>query len=178
MTSKLVDRLSRLEGARRAANAIAEPMPAWLAGVYVKAIAIGLGGYPRPPQVAPSNRVDSLNDGFARALGFADEGDMDAELSADPTQWPDRMKATEAALAKRYLNQQTVDDLGGMMGMVKGVLDEWRKAKAAKPPGTPHHWPSDEPYPDPRALGVRAALAWFGATTPEHIREACGCRPA
>lgn len=174
MTSKLVDRLSRLEGSQRAANAIAEPMPAWLAGVYVKAIAIGLGGYPHPPQAAPSYRVDSLNDGFARALGFADESGMNAELRADPTQWPDRMKAAEVALAKRYLHQETVDDLGGMMGMMKGVLDEWRHAKAAKLPGTSHDWPAEEPRLDPRALGVRAALAWFGATTPEHVREACG----
>lgn len=174
MTSKLADRLSRLEGAQRAANAIVEPMPAWLVGVYVKAIAIGLGGYPRPPQVTPSYRADALNDGFARALGFADESDMDAELSADPGQWPDRMKAAEAALTKRYLQQETVDDLGDMMGMMKGVLDEWRHAKAAKLPGTLHHWPSEEPRLDPRALGVRAALAWFGATTPEHVREACG----
>ena len=174
MTPKLGDRLSRLEGSQRAANAIVEPMPAWLVGVYVKAIAIGLGGYPRPSQVGPSNRMDSLNDGFARALGFADESGMDAELRADPTQWPDRMKAAEVALAKRYLHQETVDDLGGMMGMMKGVLDEWSRAKATKLPDTPHHWPSEEPRLDPRALGVRAALAWFGATTPEHVREACG----
>ncbi|MCJ2012681.1 hypothetical protein [Methylobacterium sp. J-076] len=103
---------------------------------------------------------------------------MAAELSVDPSQWQDRMKATEAALAKRYLHQETVDDLGGIMGMMKGVLDEWRKAKAAKLPGTPHHWPSEEPQLDPRALGVRAALARFGATTPEHVEEACECRPA
>lgn len=178
MTLKLADRLFKLEGAQRAANAIAEPMPAWLVGVYVKAIAIGLGGYPRPPEATSSYRLDSLNDGFARALGFADESGMDAELSADPGQWPDRMKATEVALAKRYLQQETVDDLGGMMGMMKGVLDEWSHAKAAKLPGTPHHWPSEEPHLDPRTLGMRAALAWFGATTPERIREACECRPA
>ena len=178
MTSKLVDRLSKLEGSQRAANAIVEPMPAWLAGVYVKAIAIALGGYPRSLQWAPSGRLDSLNDGFARALGFADESDMDAELGADPSQWPDRMRATEVALTKRYLHQETVDDLGGMMGMMKGVLDEWSRAKAAKLPGTPYHWPSEEPRLNPTALGVRAALAWFGATTLEHIREACECRPA
>ncbi len=178
MTFRLGDRLERLERAQRPANAIAGPMPTWLVGVYVKALAIGLGGYPRPPQVVPSNRADTLNDGLARALGFADESDMDAELAADPSRWPDRMKATEVALAKRYLHQEAVDDLGGMMGMMKGVLDEWSHAKAAKLPSTPHYWPSEEPHLDPRALGVRAALAWFEATTPEQIMEACECRPA
>ena len=174
MTPKLVDRLSKLEGSQRAANATTEPMPAWLAGAHLKAIAIGLGGFPHASQGAPSYWADSLNDGLARGLGFADESDMDAKLEAEPTQWQDCMRATEVALARRYIQQETIPDLGCMMRMMQGALDEWRGAKAAKSPGVPHHWPSEEPRLDPRALGVRMALAFYGTTTPERIKEACG----
>lgn len=172
--SRLADRVKRLEATQRPSNAMVEPMPAWIAGHHLKAIAIGLGGFPRAPQVTPSYRPDTLNDGLARALGFADESDMDAQLNADPHQWSDRIKATEVALVKRYIHQETVPDLGCMMRVMYGVLDEWAHAKAAKPPGTPQHWPSEEPRLDPRSLGVRAALAFYGTTTPEHIEEACG----
>ncbi|XYD12619.1 hypothetical protein R1A27_34620 (plasmid) [Methylobacterium sp. NMS12] len=49
-----------------------------------------------------------------------------------------------------------------MFQMMVGALDEIMHAKAARLPGTPHHWPSEHPEFDGAAPSIRRALTFFG----------------
>ena len=176
MTPKLTDRLARLEATRAATDAAGVPMPPALAGAYLQAVAIGLGGYPRPPEPAPSYRQDSLSDGFARGLGYEDRATMEAGIEADPDEWRERLAAAEAALTARYASDPEGEGVGRdpALQIMVGVLDEIAGAKAEKPPGAQHHWPTVHPQLDRSAEGIRRALNLFGLVTDQQIAQACG----
>lgn len=162
MISKLAERLARLEAAQ-AATASA-PMPPELVEANLYAVAIALGGYPRAPEPAPSYRQDSISDGFARGLGYIDRDDMEARCLADPDDWQARLEAAQAALVKKYVQNPSARGIGRepMFQMMVGTLDEISHAKAARLPGTPHHWPSEHPKFDRAEASIRRALTFFG----------------
>lgn len=176
MTPKLMDRLARLEAVQVAAGERI-PTPPWLAGAYIEAIAIGLGGYPQAPKPAPLHLSDTLGDGFARGLGYAGEGDMEARLEADPDQWAERMRTAEASLIARYVTDPDGEGMGRSPAfqVMVGVLDEIAGAKASKALGEPDHWPSEHPQLDRAAKSIRRALAMFDIVSEEQVAEACGC---
>ncbi|MGU3594145.1 hypothetical protein ACLBYF_34135, partial [Methylobacterium brachiatum] len=88
MTSKMVDRLHRLE---RATARGPEDVPPGMIPVLMYAIATRLGGYPRPQDLEPSRSVEGVSDGLARGLGYADWAEMDEEARADADVWGVRM---------------------------------------------------------------------------------------
>ena len=176
MTPKLTERLARLEATRAAADDAQAPMPPALAGAYLQAVAIGLGGYPRPPEAAPSHRQDTLSDGFARGLGYDDGATMEARIEADPDEWRERMAGAEAALTARYAPDPNGEGFGRdpALQIMFGVLDEIAGAKAEKPSGVQHHWPTAHPQLDRSAEGIRRALGLFGVVADQQITQACG----
>ena len=162
MTPKLMDRLARLEGAQT--PPALTPMPPELVEANLYAVAIALGGYPRAPELAPSYRQDNVSDGFARGLGYRDRDDMEAHCLADPDDWQARIEGAHAALVEKYIHNPSARGIGKepMFQMMIGTLDEIARAKAARLPGTPHHWPSEHPKFDWAEASIRRALAFFG----------------
>lgn len=162
MIQKLAERLARLEAAHTAAAP--PPMPPKLVEANLYAVAIALGGYPRAPEPAPSYRQDSISDGFARGLGYTDRNDMEARCLTDPDDWQARIAGAQAALVEKYVQNPSARGIGQgpMFQMMVGTLDEISHAKAARLPGTPHHWPSDHPKFDHAETSIRRALTFFG----------------
>lgn len=162
MIAKLAERLARLEAAQ--ATAAPSPMPPELVEANLYAVAIALGGYPRAPEPAPSYRQDSISDGFARGLGYIDRDDMEARCLSDPDDWQARIEGAHAALVEKYVQNPSARGIGKgpMFQMMVGTLDEISHAKAARLPGTPHHWPSDYPKFDRAEASIRRALTFFG----------------
>ena len=162
MIQKLAERLARLEAAHTAAAPL--PMPPELVEANLYAVAIALGGYPRAPEPAPSYRQDSISDGLARGLGYIDRDDMEARCLADPDDWEARIAGAQAALVEKYVENPSARGIGQgpMFQMMVGTLDEISHAKAARLPGTPHHWPSDHPKLEHAEVSVRRALTFFG----------------
>lgn len=162
MISDLLKRLARLE-AGQAAEASA-PMPPELVEANLYAVAIALGGYPQPPEPAPSCRQDSISDGFARGLRYIDRDDMEARCLTDPDDWQNRIEAAHAALVEKYVHNPSARDMGQkpIFQMMVGILDEISHAKAARLPGTPHRWPSEHPKFDRAEASIHRALTFFG----------------
>ncbi|EIZ81887.1 hypothetical protein WYO_5475 [Methylobacterium sp. GXF4] len=162
MISDLMKRLARLEAGQAAEAAV--PMPPEMVEANLYAVAIALGGYPRPSEAAPSYRQDSISDGFARGLGYIDRDDMETCSLADPDDWRTRIEAAQAALVEKYVQNPSAQGIGRgpMFQMMVGALDEISHAKAARLPGTPHHWPSDHPKFDHAEASIRRALTFFG----------------
>ena len=162
MISKLAERLARLEAAQTAAAP--SPMPPELVEANLYAVAIALGGYPRAPEPTPSYRQDSISDGFARGLGYIDRDDMEARCLSDPDDWQARIEGARAALVEKYVQNPSARGIGRgpAFQMMVGALDEIMHAKAARLPGTPHHWPPEHPEFDGSAPSVRRALTFFG----------------
>lgn len=163
MMAKLAERLARLEAAQSSTVPIA--MPPELVEANLFAVAIALGGYPRAPEPAPSYRQDNISDGFARGLGYLDRPDMEAHCLADPDDWQERIEAARSALAEKYVHNPSARGIGRkpMFQMMVGVLDEISHAKAARLPGTAHHWPTEHPKFDRAEVSIRRALTFFGA---------------
>lgn len=170
MTSKLMDRLARLEGIQAVVSPT-RPMPPELARACLQAIAIGLGGYPRSAQPVPPYPQDTISDGFARGLGYGDRDDMEAGIEADPIEWDRRITAAEEALVARYMTGSEGKALGpeGAFQFFVRVLDEIGAARTS-------NRPPESPQFDRRAKSIRRALALFGTTSENQIAEACGCR--
>ena len=147
---KLTDRLDRLE--RMGPQGRQEGMPREIAGAWLRAIAIAVGGYPRPPLPAPSYARDTLGDGVARGLGYADRETMDAQAVADPDDWRQRIERSHAALRERYRADAYLELRTRAHHLMCSALDEWAGAKAGNP-----DWPENE---DDACLA--RALAFYG----------------
>jgi hypothetical protein len=162
MISDLMKRLARLEAGQAAEAPV--PLPPELVETNLYAVAIALGGYPRAPEPAPSYREDSISDGFARGLGYTDRNDMEARCLTDPDDWQARIETAHAALVEKYVQNPSAWWIGWepMFQMMVGALDEMSHAKAARLPGTPHHWSTDHPKFDRAETSIRRALTFFG----------------
>lgn len=173
MTPKLMDRLARLEGAQ-AAQGGSTAMPPEIAAACLQAIAIGLGGYPRPPERHSPCRRDSIGDGFARGLGYTDRDDMEARLEADPGEWDGRIKAAEEALAAKYAPEPAGQGVGRNTNLrfLVGVLGE---IDAVSTTEASRHWPSNQPHLDRAAAGIRRALNKLGIVPGGQTTEVSGC---
>lgn len=132
MTLRFTERLDRLERARTTHGPDA-PLPPEIAGAYLTAVAIALGGFPRQPEPGSSGHRDRVSDGFARGLGYLDRDDMEARAEIDPEDWHERTERAEAALCKRYGIDTLPDPVQGAYRLMCGVLDEWSHAKAGDP---------------------------------------------
>ena len=78
-------------------------MPPVLLGALLQAIAIRLGGYPRPS--ATYGAADTFGDAFARAVGYADRDALEAAVTDEPGQWSLRV----AAANERLLEDMDID---------------------------------------------------------------------
>lgn len=132
MTPKLMDRLVRLEGARDAQDGSGS-LPPDLVRVWLRAVAIALGGYPCALQPTSSGHPDSFSDGFARALGYADRDDMEAGCLADLEDWHARVERANAVLCERYGAEQCSGPAERGHILLTAALDEWAAAKSSSP---------------------------------------------
>lgn len=177
MTPKLVDRLSKLEGSQRAANANVGPYPPELAHVYLQSIAVCLGGFPQPAGPSPDYRPDDINDGFARGLGYADRDEMEAGFKTHPQVWTGRVEGAERTLAARFVRDPTAKGIGcgPEFQIFCGALDEISGRMSSNvAPGTPYLWPKEKPKFDHTAVTIRLALSQFGIVEDDLVMEACG----
>ncbi|MCJ2108543.1 hypothetical protein MKK70_24870 [Methylobacterium sp. E-041] len=136
MTPKLIERLNRLE-AGQAGRGGQGPASRKLTQVWLRAVAIALGGYPRPQSSASPHLEDSYSDGFARALGYADHDDMEAQAETSPDEWGQRIERADAALCQRYGAAACPDPHSCSSEMMIAALNEWAGAKAQNP-----DWPA------------------------------------
>lgn len=174
MTAKLAERLARLEAQQAKGNGKVHVGPD-LIGTFLEAVAIALGGYPRPPQVDPPYRIDNLSDGFARGLGYLDRNDMEAGLEADPDEWQHRLSSAERTLCEKYVTDPRADPDGWNSPSFQvwvGVMDEIGRAAAARLPGEAHYWPREYPRLDATAKSIRRAFAHYDIP-PEQCEAAC-----
>ncbi|ACA15358.1 hypothetical protein M446_0804 [Methylobacterium sp. 4-46] len=93
---RLFDRLARLEAVH--ADQTRDAAPPGMLGTLISACAIALGGYPLPSHPWPSRFMDSPSDGFARALGFADDEDLREQIEAHPNLWGKRFDLAITAM--------------------------------------------------------------------------------
>ena len=163
MTPKLMDRLARLEGAQAAQDDSGASSPE-LVRVWLRAIAIALGGYPRPRQPAPSYLEDSFSDGFARGLGYIDRNDMEARADANLADWQQRIERAHAALCERYEADGAPNSQERGFRVLVAALDEWGAAKSHNP-----NWPATD---DSDTLA--RALTFYGVQV--ETEEVAGCR--
>ncbi|MCJ2105685.1 hypothetical protein MKK70_09930 [Methylobacterium sp. E-041] len=160
MTPKLIERLNRLE-AGQAGRAGQGPVSCELTQVWLRAVAIALGGYPRPRASAPSHPEDSFSDGFARALGYADHDDMDAQAEANPKEWGQRIEGADAALCARYGADACPDPQSSGSKVMTAALNEWAEAKSQNP---------DWPQADDSGTLARALTAYGVPAEPAEAR--------
>ena len=162
MISDLMKRLARLEAGQASEAPVSMPPELVEANLY--AVAITLGGYPRAPELVPTYRQDSVSDGFARGLGYIDRNDMETRCLADPIDWQTRIEAAHEVLVEKYVQNPSARGIGRgpMFQMMVGALDEISHAKAARLPGTPHHWPTEHPKFDRAEASIFRALTFFG----------------
>ncbi|MCJ2105328.1 hypothetical protein MKK70_08010 [Methylobacterium sp. E-041] len=156
MTPKLIERLNRLEAgqAGRAGQGLASRE---LTQVWLRAVAIALGSYPRPRASGPLHLEDSYSDGFARALGYADHDDMEAQAEANPEEWSQRIERADAALCTRYGAGECLDPAERGHILSTAALDEWATAKSQNP-----DWPgADDSGTLARALTAYGVPAEF-----------------
>ncbi|MCJ2113244.1 hypothetical protein MKK64_18860 [Methylobacterium sp. E-025] len=151
MTPKLIERLNRLE-AGQAGRGGQGPVTRELTQVWLRAVAIALGSYPRPRASGPLHLEDSYSDGFARALGYADRDDMETQAGANPEDWGRRIERADAALRTRYGADACPDPLSPSSEMTIAALDEWAGAKAQNPA-----WPEVDD-----SVTLARALAAYG----------------
>ena len=154
MTPKLMDRLARLEGAHAVPGG-SGALPPELVQVWLRAIAVALGGYPHTRQPEPPYHEDSFGDGFARGLGYIDRGDMEARANATPDDWRQRIERASAALCERYEADGYPISQSRASHVMTAALNEWATAKAQNP-----DWPEAD---DSDTL--THALAFYGVPT-------------
>lgn len=163
MTPKLMDRLTRLESLQVDTGSVSSP-PREVIGAWLRAIAIALGGYPRPRNASTGYTSDTLGDGFARALGYADRQDMEACATADADDWLARLTRAEATLCEKYAADAAPGSDPDAFSLMCAALNEWAGAKASRP-----DWPKDEDDSD-----LARALAFYGV--PAEAQQAEGRR--
>lgn len=132
MIAKLAERLARLESVLIMRRAQEGP-PRELVRVWLRAVAIALGGYPRPRQSAPPYLEDTFSNGFARGLGYVDHEDMEARAEVDPEEWGRRIERAHAALCERYEADGCPDLSQRGFRVLCAALDEWSAAKSHNP---------------------------------------------
>lgn len=159
MTLKLVDRLSRLEGSQRAANAIVEPIPPMICENALRTISARFGGYPCGP-------ADTLADGLARALQYGGRNEADADASEDPTRIHVRVDALWPRVVEAFdPTQQSGSDRPGHDRAFRvwvGLLDYRGHYRTDdKPTADARHLPNGLPLFDYAAPSVRAAFGFF-----------------
>ncbi|TNC06523.1 hypothetical protein FF100_34300 [Methylobacterium terricola] len=129
MTTRLTDRLERLERSRMREGGSAS-VPREVMGAWLRAVAVALGGYPRPRDAGAPYSSDSLSDGFARGLGFADRTEMVSGMEADPEGFQDRMGRASEALCERYRAEGRPDQGDDAFRVLCFALDEVAAAQA------------------------------------------------
>lgn len=153
MISKLAERLARLEASFVSRSSQDGPSRE-LVRIWLRAVAIALGGYPRPRQSVPPYLEDTFSDGFARGLGYTDHDDMEAQAEANPEEWGRRIERAHGSLCQRYEADGFPDHSQRGFRVLCAALDEWGAAKSHNP-----NWPeSDDSDTLARALtfyGVR-----------------------
>lgn len=162
MTSKLMERLARLEGSHIAQNGAGGPSPE-LAWELLRAMAIRLGGFPRQPDGAQPHS-DTFSNGLARGLGYRDRDDMEARSTVAPGNWQQRIERAHVALCEQYEVDSYSTPRDRSFRLMVAALNEWSGAKVGNP-----DWPEHD---DSGSL-VRA-LAFYGVQA--EAGEASGCR--
>lgn len=162
MTSKLMERLARLECSQIAQNGAGSPSPE-LARVWLRAIAIRLGGFPRRSDGA-TPRGDTFSDGFARGLGYSNRDDMEVRSTVAPDDWQQRIERAHVALCEQYEADSPSSPRDRKFRLMVAALNEWSGAKAGNP-DWPEHDDSDS---------LARALALYGVQSKGG--ELSGCR--
>ncbi|WP_177303202.1 hypothetical protein [Methylobacterium sp. 174MFSha1.1] len=131
MTARLTDRLERLERSRLREGGSAS-VPREVTGAWLRAVAVALGGYPRPRVAEAPYSSDSLSDGFARGLGFADRAEMVSGMEADPDRWCTRVEQASEALCERYRAEGSPPSGDQSFRVLCSALNEVAVAKAGR----------------------------------------------
>ena len=156
MTPKLSDRLLRLE-ASQVTQANSGELSPDLVQVWLRAIAIRLGGFPMQSDEARLHS-DTFSDGFARGLGYRDRDDMEARSINAPADWQQRMERAHAALCERYEADDYSSPQDRSFKLMVAALNEWSGAKAGNP-DWPDHDDSDRLVSALALHGVQAETA-------------------
>lgn len=132
MHPRMRDRLARLE-AQRAAKA--EQVPPGMASVLMYAIAVRVGGYPRPQDLGPPYHHDGISNGLARGLGYHDFADMERQADQDINAWGARMEEGVAALLRTEgIERDQPSDVEVFGGLVR-ILDDAELELGGRRPG-------------------------------------------
>ena len=157
MTPRLTERLARLEQEQRVVEDDQRPMPPTLYEQAFRAAAEVFGDY-------PSGDADTLGDGLARALGYADRAAADVGTETDPEIFSSRIGALWPRLVERYAGPLQDPTFRTWCG----ILDGSRHYRSdGRPTADLRHLPNGLPLFDYTTASVKAAFAFFKITADE-----------
>lgn len=166
MLTQMTTRVERLEAAR-GQGADAKPMPPGLFETMLRSTVETFSDYPR-------GSTDTLADGLARVLGYADRAEADAAAEHDRDGFDERMATIWPRLVEHHTAPRRgtggIGDNPTFLAWV-GILERCRHYKRDEcPTADQEHLPNGLPLFDYTAPSVKAAFLALG-TTPDAVRE-------